>query len=56
MELDVAQLVLLAPGEGETVNERSEHTIRILFSHELLDVTWSAIRSRGAWRHAARPP
>ena len=41
VELDVAQPVLLAPGEGEVVNDRPEHTVRILFSHDLLDVTWS---------------
>jgi len=53
MELDVTQLVLLAPGEGEIVNDRGEHTIRILFSHELLDVTWSQFgpEERGATPH-----
>lgn len=30
-----------APGEGETVNARPEHTVRILFAHDHLDVTWS---------------
>lgn len=30
-----------APDEGEVVNDRPEHTVRILFSHELIDVTWS---------------
>jgi quercetin dioxygenase-like cupin family protein len=41
VELDVAQPVLLAPGEGEVVKDRPDHTVRILFSHELLDVSWS---------------
>jgi quercetin dioxygenase-like cupin family protein len=40
VKLDV-QPVLLAPGEGEVVNDDPNHTVRILFSHELLDVTWS---------------
>ena len=56
MELDVAQLVLLAPGEGEIVNERREHTIRILFSHELLDVTWTQFGPEERGADAARPP
>ena len=41
MELDIAQPVLLAPGAGEDVNDNPDHTVRILFSHELLDATWS---------------
>jgi quercetin dioxygenase-like cupin family protein len=55
MKLDVVQPVLLNPsaGEGETVNERGEHTVRILFSHDLLDVTWSQFGpgERGAEPH-----
>jgi quercetin dioxygenase-like cupin family protein len=41
MELDVSQGVLLGPGEGETITDRAERTIRLLCSHPLLDVTWS---------------
>ena len=53
VELDVVQPVLLAPGEGELVNERGEHTVRLLFSHDLLDVTWSQFGpgERGAEPH-----
>src|SRR5262245_38029924 len=40
MELDV-QPVLLGPGQGETITDRAERTIRILLSHELVDVTWT---------------
>jgi quercetin dioxygenase-like cupin family protein len=40
MELDV-QPVLLSPGEGETITDRAERTIRILLAHELLDATWT---------------
>ena len=52
MELDVAQLVLLDPtaGEGETVVDEQRRTLRILFSHELLDVTWT--RHEGGERGA----
>jgi mannose-6-phosphate isomerase-like protein (cupin superfamily) len=32
---------LVRPGEGETVTDRAERTVRILFAHELADVTWS---------------
>jgi quercetin dioxygenase-like cupin family protein len=41
MELDVTQPILLAPGEGETITDRAERTIRILLAHELLDATWT---------------
>ena len=41
MELDVAQPVLLAPGEGEVVVDQPRRTVRLLFAHELLAVTWS---------------
>jgi quercetin dioxygenase-like cupin family protein len=53
VELDVVQPILLAPGEGETVNERSEHTVRLLCAHDLLDVTWSQFgpEERGATPH-----
>ena len=52
MELDVAQLVLLDPaaGEGETVVDQQRRTLRILFSHELLDATWT--RHEGGERGA----
>jgi quercetin dioxygenase-like cupin family protein len=33
--------ILLGPGEGETVTDRAERTIRILCGHELLDLTWT---------------
>jgi quercetin dioxygenase-like cupin family protein len=32
---------LVGPGEGETVTDRPERTIRILCAHELLDLTWT---------------
>ena len=56
MELDVAQLVLLAPGEGESVSDDPDHTVRLLFSHDLLDVTWSHFGrgERGAEPHVHR--
>jgi quercetin dioxygenase-like cupin family protein len=41
LELDVPQPTLLAPGEGEVVNDNPDHTVRLLLSHDLLDVTWS---------------
>jgi quercetin dioxygenase-like cupin family protein len=52
MELDVAQPVLLDPsaGEGETVVDQPRRTLRILFSHELLDATWT--RHEGGERGA----
>lgn len=52
MELDVAQPVLLAPGEGEVVVDQPNRTLRILFSHELLDVTWTR---HEAGEHGAEP-
>ena len=33
--------MLLGPGEGETITDRAERTIRILLAHELLDATWT---------------
>jgi quercetin dioxygenase-like cupin family protein len=33
--------VLLRPGQGETVTDRPERTIRILLEHEFGDVTWT---------------
>jgi mannose-6-phosphate isomerase-like protein (cupin superfamily) len=33
--------VLLRPGEGETISDRAERTIRILLDHDLADVTWT---------------
>jgi mannose-6-phosphate isomerase-like protein (cupin superfamily) len=41
MQLDVSQPRLLGPGEGETVTDRPERTVRILCDHEFVDVTWS---------------
>jgi len=41
VELDVRQLIFLGPGEGETITDRAERTIRILLAHELLDATWT---------------
>jgi quercetin dioxygenase-like cupin family protein len=41
VELDVAQPILLASGEGETITDRAERTIRLLLAHELLDATWT---------------
>ena len=40
MELDVHRPLLLAPGEGETVTDRPERTLRILAEVEQLIVTW----------------
>src|SRR6266699_3113643 len=40
MKLDVSQPVLLRPGEGETVTDRAERTLRILCEPEQLIVTW----------------
>src|SRR6266516_2385495 len=40
MELDVAQPLLLAPGEGETTTDRPERTLRILCELEQLIVSW----------------
>jgi quercetin dioxygenase-like cupin family protein len=58
VELDVAQPVLLRPaaGEGETVVDTDTRTLRILFSHELLDVTWTRHEGgeRGAEPHVHR--
>ncbi len=58
MNAHVAQPVLLNPGagEGEVANDRPEHNVRILFSHELLDVTWSQFgpREPGADPHVHR--
>src|SRR5262245_56683568 len=58
MQLDVRQPVLLDPGagEGEVVNDRAEHSVRILFSHVLLDATWSQFgpREPGADPHVHR--
>src|SRR6266487_3563835 len=40
MELDVHRPLLLAPGEGETVADRPERTLRILAELDQLIVTW----------------
>src|SRR2546430_1907513 len=45
MELDVAQPLLLAPGEGETTTDRPERTLRILCELEQLIVSWSRYES-----------
>jgi len=41
VQLDVSQPWLLGPGEGETVTDRTERTVRILCDHELVDIAWS---------------
>lgn len=53
VELDVPHPVLLAPGEGEVVVDQSKRTVRLLFAHELLDVTWTRHEAgeRGAEPH-----
>jgi quercetin dioxygenase-like cupin family protein len=55
VELDVHP-VFLSPGEGEVVTERPERTVRLLFSHELLDVTWTRYETgeRGPDPHVHR--
>jgi quercetin dioxygenase-like cupin family protein len=40
VELDVPHALLLRPGEGETVTDRPERTLRILAELEQLIVTW----------------
>jgi quercetin dioxygenase-like cupin family protein len=40
MELDVSHALFLRPGEGETVTDRPERTLRILAELEQLIVTW----------------
>jgi quercetin dioxygenase-like cupin family protein len=48
--------VLLAPGEGEVVVDQARRTLRILFAHDLLDVTWTRHEGgeRGAEPHVHR--
>src|SRR5437016_3657634 len=41
VELDVRHASVLAAGEGETVSDRAERTVRILCEHELMDLTWT---------------
>jgi quercetin dioxygenase-like cupin family protein len=55
MELDV-QPVLLGPGEGETISDQAERTVRILLGHDLLDVTWTRYEpgERGPGPHVHR--
>ncbi len=36
-----AQAIVVAVEDGEAVSDRPERTVRALFEHELLDVTWS---------------
>jgi mannose-6-phosphate isomerase-like protein (cupin superfamily) len=50
VQLDVAQPRLLGPGEGETVTDRPERTVRILCDHDLVDVAWSR------YEHGERGP
>jgi mannose-6-phosphate isomerase-like protein (cupin superfamily) len=40
MELDVAHPLLLLPGEGETVADQPEKTLRLLADHDELALTW----------------
>jgi quercetin dioxygenase-like cupin family protein len=40
VELDVSHALLLRPGDGETVTDRPERTLRILVELEQLIVTW----------------
>jgi quercetin dioxygenase-like cupin family protein len=40
VELDVSHALLLRPGDGETVTDRPERTLRILAELEQLIVTW----------------
>jgi hypothetical protein len=40
VELDVAQAVLLRPGEGEAVADLPEKTLLLLVDHEALALTW----------------
>src|SRR5215210_3782447 len=40
VELDVHRPLLLAPGEGETVTDRPERTLRILGELDQVIVTW----------------
>jgi mannose-6-phosphate isomerase-like protein (cupin superfamily) len=41
VQLDVSHALLLRPGDGETITDRAERTIRLLLAHDWLDVTWS---------------
>src|SRR6266508_1563585 len=50
VQLHETHPVLLALGEGELVTDQTRRTLRILFSHELLDVTWT--RHEGGERGA----
>jgi quercetin dioxygenase-like cupin family protein len=40
MKLDVAQAMLLRPGEGETVADQPEKTLRLLADQDALALTW----------------
>ena len=33
--------LLRRPGDGETITDRAERTVRLLLAHDLLDVTWT---------------
>jgi quercetin dioxygenase-like cupin family protein len=56
VQLNVGHAVLLHPGEGETITDRAERTVRILLSHELLDATWTRYEpgERGPGPHVHR--
>jgi quercetin dioxygenase-like cupin family protein len=41
MEADEPHAVLLAAGKGEALSDRTERSVRSLFEHPLIDVTWS---------------
>jgi quercetin dioxygenase-like cupin family protein len=53
VELDIGQVVLLGPGEGEVLVDQVKRTIRLLLAHELLVVTLtrSEAGERGAEPH-----
>jgi mannose-6-phosphate isomerase-like protein (cupin superfamily) len=41
VELDVGHPTLLAPGEGETISDRTERNVVLKCDHELVDITWT---------------
>lgn len=53
MELDVGQAIFLGPGEGETVADRPQKTLRLLADHDALALTWFryAANEDGPERH-----
>jgi mannose-6-phosphate isomerase-like protein (cupin superfamily) len=36
----VSEATIFGPGEGETITDRPERTVRVIGAHELADVTW----------------